>query len=77
MKKIKLFLLLITLITLNYFSSLNAQWYEKSNGLPDYDGYAYAIIGWVNSTEFYEKSCGAVIIPDSFPSVYSRMVKHN
>ena len=38
------------------------------------DGYAYAIIGWVSSTEFYEKSCGAIEIPDSFPGVYSRMV---
>lgn len=40
------------------------------------EGYAYAIIGWVNSTEFYEKSCGAMKIPDSFPGVYSRMVEN-
>lgn len=41
------------------------------------DGYAYAIIGWVSSTEFYEKICGAVALPDSFSGVYSRMIKHN
>ncbi|MDO3385383.1 GNAT family N-acetyltransferase [Gilvimarinus sp. SDUM040013] len=41
------------------------------------EGYAYAIIGWVSSTEFYEKSCGAVALPDNFPGIYSRMVIYN
>lgn len=41
------------------------------------DGYAYAVIGWVSSEAFYEKSCGAIAIPDSFPGVYSRMVANN
>jgi len=43
MKKINLFLLLIILTTLSYFTSLNAQWYEKSNGLPKILSYANAI----------------------------------
>ncbi|NQZ83673.1 MAG: GNAT family N-acetyltransferase [Colwellia sp.] len=37
-------------------------------------GYAYAVIGWVSSTSFYQKSCNAIEIPDSFPGVYQRMV---
>lgn len=40
-------------------------------------GYAYAVIGWVSSTEFYEKSCGAIEIPDSFPGIYARMISQN
>lgn len=36
-------------------------------------GYAYAIIGWVSSVEFYAKICGAVPIADSHPGVYSRL----
>lgn len=34
MKKVFFFLLLITITALNNFTSLNAQWYDKSNGLP-------------------------------------------
>lgn len=41
------------------------------------DGYAYAIISWVSSTEFFEKACGAIALPENFPGIYSRMVKHN
>ncbi len=41
------------------------------------EGYAYAMIGWVSSTEFYEKACGAIALPDNFPGIYSRMAKHN
>ena len=37
-------------------------------------GYAYAVIGWVNSPQFYAKACGAIEIPDSLPGVYARMV---
>lgn len=40
------------------------------------DGYAYAIIGWVSSGEFYEKTCGAIAIPGSAPGVYSRLLSH-
>ncbi len=38
------------------------------------DGYAYTIIGWVSSTEFYQKTCNAIEIPGSFPGVYSRLL---
>ncbi|WNO08799.1 GNAT family N-acetyltransferase [Teredinibacter sp. KSP-S5-2] len=38
------------------------------------DGYAYAVIGWVSSEDFYARACGAVSIPDSHPGVYSRKV---
>ena len=38
------------------------------------DGYAYAIIGWVSSEEFFRKTCGAIAIPDSAPGIYSRLL---
>ena len=41
------------------------------------EGYAYAIIGWVSSTDFYEKTCSAIPIPNSFPGIYARMTMHN
>lgn len=34
------------------------------------EGYGYAIIGSVGPTAFYEKACGAVVIPDSDPGIY-------
>ena len=42
------------------------------------DGYAYAIIGWVDGAEkFYEKQAGAFIIPDweQGRSVYSQLIQ--
>lgn len=33
-------------------------------------GYAYAVIGYVSSAEFYAKACGAQEIPGSTPGVY-------
>jgi GNAT superfamily N-acetyltransferase len=33
-------------------------------------GYGYAIIGSVGPVEFYEKAVGAVVIPDSTPSLW-------
>jgi len=33
-------------------------------------GYAYAIIGWVGPVEYYEKVCGASVIPGSEISVF-------
>ncbi len=36
-------------------------------------GYAYAIIGGVGPAEFYEKVCGATIIPGSEHSVYGEL----
>lgn len=38
-------------------------------------GYAYAVIGWVSSPEFYKKICNAVEIADSEPGVYRRKVE--
>lgn len=38
-------------------------------------GYGYAIIGHISSTEYYEKTCGATVIPDSVPGVYSGMLR--
>ena len=35
-------------------------------------GYAYAIIGGVGPAEFYEKVCGAFIIPGSEQGIYER-----
>ncbi len=37
-------------------------------------GYGYAIIGFVGPTEFYEKTVGAVAIPDSTPSIWKSML---
>ena len=34
------------------------------------EGYVYAIIGGVGPVPFYEKTVGAVVIPDSDPGVY-------
>lgn len=34
------------------------------------DGYVYAIVGWAGEPEFYEKTVGATIIPDSEPSIF-------
>jgi Acetyltransferase (GNAT) family len=33
-------------------------------------GYGYAIIGWVGPTEFYERTVGATLIPDSSPGIW-------
>jgi GNAT superfamily N-acetyltransferase len=33
-------------------------------------GYGYAIIGWVELQEFYEKTVGAIVIPDSTPGIW-------
>lgn len=37
------------------------------------EGYAYAIIGGVGPARFYEKACGAVLIPGSTPGIYRDM----
>jgi len=39
------------------------------------EGYGYAIIGGAGPTAFYEKTAGAVVIPDSEPGVYKGMLK--
>ncbi len=38
-------------------------------------GYAYAIIGGVDSAEFYIKTAGAVEIPGSSPGIYRDRLK--
>jgi len=38
-------------------------------------GYGYAAIGAVGPAEFYEKTCGAVVIPDSKPGLYKGMLR--
>lgn len=39
-------------------------------------GYGYAIIGWVGPAAFYEKAVGAVMIPDSEPSIWRGWVQN-
>jgi GNAT superfamily N-acetyltransferase len=34
------------------------------------EGYAYAIIGWVASVDFYAHAAGATVIPDSEPGIF-------
>ena len=38
-------------------------------------GYAYGIIGGAGPTEFYERVCGATVIPDSSPGIYADPLK--
>ena len=38
-------------------------------------GYAYGVIAGVGPAEFYTKSCGATLIPDSTPGIYTDMLK--
>jgi hypothetical protein len=38
-------------------------------------GYAYGIIGGVGPADFYTKCCGATLIPDSKPGIYTDMLK--
>ncbi len=38
-------------------------------------GYAYAIIGGVGPVEFYEKTVGATLIPDSTPGIFGGMLR--
>jgi predicted N-acetyltransferase YhbS len=38
-------------------------------------GYAYGIIGGVGPEEFYAKTAGAILIPDSTPGIYTDMLK--
>jgi GNAT superfamily N-acetyltransferase len=34
------------------------------------EGYAYAVIGWVASVDFYAHAAGATVIPDSEPGIF-------
>jgi GNAT superfamily N-acetyltransferase len=39
------------------------------------EGYAYAIIGWASSIDFYRKAVGATVIEGSTPGIYGRPLK--
>ena len=34
------------------------------------EGYAYAIIGWASSIDFYQRTVGAIVIEGSDPGIY-------
>lgn len=38
-------------------------------------GYAYAVIGWVSSEQFYAKAVGAIPIPASYPGLWQTALK--
>jgi GNAT superfamily N-acetyltransferase len=38
-------------------------------------GYVYGIIGGAGPTDFYEKTVGAIVIPDSKPGIYTDLLK--
>lgn len=38
-------------------------------------GYAYGIIGAAGPVEFYQKTVGAIVIPDSWPGVYADLLR--
>ena len=38
-------------------------------------GYVYAIIGAAGPVRFYQKAVGAIVIPDSEPSIYTDILK--
>ena len=39
------------------------------------EGYAYAIIGWASSVDFYRKAVGATVIEGSEPGIYPPPLK--
>ncbi|HMF40375.1 MAG TPA: GNAT family N-acetyltransferase [Polyangia bacterium] len=39
------------------------------------EGYAYAIIGWASSVDFYRKAVGATVIEGSTPGIYAPPLK--
>jgi GNAT superfamily N-acetyltransferase len=41
------------------------------------EGYAYAVIGWVASVDFYARTVDATVIPDSEPGIFrGKLVDH-
>jgi GNAT superfamily N-acetyltransferase len=38
-------------------------------------GYVYAIIGAAGPVRFYQKTVGAIVIPDSEPGIYTDLLK--
>ena len=47
---------------------------ESLWGLHDL-GYAYAIIGAAGPVEFYQKTVGAILIPNSVPGIYANLLR--
>ena len=43
---------------------------EAFNNAMKEEGYAYAVIGWVASEDFYAHAVGATVIPDSEPGIF-------
>lgn len=41
------------------------------------EGYGYAIIGGAGPTEYYEKVCGAMMIPSTDKGIYKRLVHYH
>ena len=39
------------------------------------EGYAYAIIGWASSVDFYRKAVDAIVIAGSTPGIYARPLR--
>jgi predicted N-acetyltransferase YhbS len=48
--------------------------FECLHGLREM-GYVYAIIGHAGPIDFYQKTVGAVVIPDSDPGIYTDLLK--
>jgi GNAT superfamily N-acetyltransferase len=40
-------------------------------------GYVYAIVGAAGPVRFYQKTVGAIVIPDSEPGIYTDLLKNN
>jgi GNAT superfamily N-acetyltransferase len=66
----------------NYFGPMGVLEAERGNGIGAallvaslhamHDmGYVYAIIGGVGPTEFYERTVGATLVPNSTPGIYT------
>jgi hypothetical protein len=39
-------------------------------------GYVYAIVGAAGPVPFYQKTVGAIVIPDSEPGIYMGLLKN-
>jgi GNAT superfamily N-acetyltransferase len=39
------------------------------------DGYAYGIIGWASSADFYQRAVGATVIDGSEPGIYRHLLR--
>jgi hypothetical protein len=48
--------------------------FECLHGLREL-GYVYGIIGHAGPVDFYKKTVGAVVVPDSDPGIYTDLLK--